>query len=213
MVFMSEKEKKEELILRQRAELAIKKGTAELDPALEKQIAADVLGALEAELSKLLVEEMEQREAGAAAGSSKSSSGAGAGGHGRGTATGSSSGAGAGAHGKAGTKVAGGASTPHGSKTIASRRLAATHHLDSKKDNKEGGLGASLTRATSIITTTTEQIDLDDLFDVNYDEKHPSQSSSMAAAEVHAEEEASTPATNEFAAELLYIMKTSRSLC
>ena len=53
--FMTEKEKKEELIMKQRAELAIKKGTAELDPAIEKAIALEVLEALEAELTKLLL--------------------------------------------------------------------------------------------------------------------------------------------------------------
>lgn len=209
MVFMSEKEKKEELILRQRAELAIKKGTAELDPAYEKQIAADVLGALEAELSKLLVEEMEQHSAATAGGSAtnaKNSSGGGGAGHGKGAA-----GGGGGGHGKSGSKS--NSASPHGSKTIASRRLAASHHsLDKKDASKEGaGLGGSLTKTTSIITTTTEQIDLDDLFDVSYDANHPS--SVSTATEIHSEDEATTPATNEFAAELLYIMKTSRSLC
>lgn len=54
-MFMSEKEKKEELIMKQRAELAIKKGTAQLDPAIEKAIAMGVLEALETELTKLLL--------------------------------------------------------------------------------------------------------------------------------------------------------------
>jgi hypothetical protein len=54
MVFMTEKEKKEELIMKQRAELAIKKGTAELDLEIEKEIAMEVLEALESELTKLL---------------------------------------------------------------------------------------------------------------------------------------------------------------
>jgi hypothetical protein len=55
MMFMTEKEKKEELIMKQRAELAIKKGTAELDPEIEKMIGMEVLEALEAELTKLLL--------------------------------------------------------------------------------------------------------------------------------------------------------------
>jgi hypothetical protein len=56
-LFMSEKEKKEEQILKQRAELALKKGTAELDPRLEKEIEQEVLATLEAELTKLLQED------------------------------------------------------------------------------------------------------------------------------------------------------------
>jgi hypothetical protein len=55
MMFMSEKERKEELIMKQRAELAIKKGTAELDPEIEKFIGMEILEALEAELTKLLL--------------------------------------------------------------------------------------------------------------------------------------------------------------
>lgn len=61
MMFMTEKEKKEELILRQRAELAIKKGTAELDEEIEREIEKEVLASLESELTKLLVEEMEEK--------------------------------------------------------------------------------------------------------------------------------------------------------
>jgi len=61
MMFMSEKEKKEELILKQRAELAIKKGTAELDPEIEHMISLEVIQALQAELAKLLTEDNEQR--------------------------------------------------------------------------------------------------------------------------------------------------------
>lgn len=58
---MSEKEKKEELILRQRAELAIKKGTAELDPDMEQIISYEIVQALQSELAKLLIEENHQR--------------------------------------------------------------------------------------------------------------------------------------------------------
>jgi hypothetical protein len=60
MVFMSEKERKEELLLKQRAELAIKKGTAELNPAIEREIGLEVLEALEAELTKLLLADDER---------------------------------------------------------------------------------------------------------------------------------------------------------
>lgn len=59
-MFMSEKEKKEELILKQRAELAIKKGTAVLDEAIEREIGREVLRNLETELQKLLAEESEE---------------------------------------------------------------------------------------------------------------------------------------------------------
>ncbi len=61
MMFMSEKEKKEELILKQRAELAIKKGTAELDPEIEQIISYEIVQALQNELAKLLTEENHQR--------------------------------------------------------------------------------------------------------------------------------------------------------
>ncbi len=60
MVFMSEKERKEELLLKQRAELAIKKGTAELNPVIEREIGLEVLEALEAELTKLLLADDER---------------------------------------------------------------------------------------------------------------------------------------------------------
>lgn len=53
-VFMTEKEKKEQLILKQRAELALKKGTAELLPEMERKIELNVLNILESELTKLI---------------------------------------------------------------------------------------------------------------------------------------------------------------
>lgn len=56
-VFMTEKEKKEQLILKQRAELAIKKGTAELPIEVERRIEIDILQVLESELCKLMVDE------------------------------------------------------------------------------------------------------------------------------------------------------------
>ena len=56
-VFMTEKEKKEQLILKQRAELAIKKGTAELPIEVERHIELEVLQVLETELAKLMVDE------------------------------------------------------------------------------------------------------------------------------------------------------------
>lgn len=52
---MTEKEKKEQLVLKQRAELRLKKGTAEIPAAVEKKIAIEVLSSLETELSKLLL--------------------------------------------------------------------------------------------------------------------------------------------------------------
>lgn len=61
MMFMTEKEKKAEQIIKQRAELAVKKGTAELDPQIEKTISKDVLAILEQELTKLLAEESEEK--------------------------------------------------------------------------------------------------------------------------------------------------------
>jgi hypothetical protein len=54
LMFMTEKEKKAEQVLKQRAELAVKKGTAELDSKIEKSIASEVLATLEQELAKLL---------------------------------------------------------------------------------------------------------------------------------------------------------------
>jgi hypothetical protein len=52
---MTEKEKKEQLILKQRAELAVKRGVAELSSDIEGDIEQDVLGHLVVELSKLLL--------------------------------------------------------------------------------------------------------------------------------------------------------------
>jgi len=55
--FMTEKEKKEQLILKQRAELAVKRGVAELSADIEGDIEQDVLGHLVMELSKLLLQD------------------------------------------------------------------------------------------------------------------------------------------------------------
>jgi hypothetical protein len=52
---MTEKEKKEQLILKQRAELAVKRGVAELSSDIEGDIEQEVLGHLVVELSKLLL--------------------------------------------------------------------------------------------------------------------------------------------------------------
>lgn len=52
---MTEKEKKEQLILKQRAELAVKRGVAELSSDIEGDIEQGVLGHLVVELSKLLL--------------------------------------------------------------------------------------------------------------------------------------------------------------
>lgn len=54
---MTEKEKKEQLILKQRAELAVKRGVAELSSDIEGDIEQDVLGHLVFELSKLLLQD------------------------------------------------------------------------------------------------------------------------------------------------------------
>lgn len=52
--FMSEVEKKQELVLKQRAELAAKKNLAELGPEIVKRLGGDVLHDLQSELQKLL---------------------------------------------------------------------------------------------------------------------------------------------------------------
>jgi len=57
MAFMMEKEKKEELMMKQRAELAIKKGTAELPSAVEKALERRILQQLEDEVASLLNED------------------------------------------------------------------------------------------------------------------------------------------------------------
>lgn len=60
-IFMTDAEKRMELVRRQRAELAAKKGTAELDPEVERRIGNATLAALEQELAKLLADEIDER--------------------------------------------------------------------------------------------------------------------------------------------------------
>jgi len=63
-IFLTEKEKKDEQIMKQRAELAAKKGTMVLDPAVEAKIGEFASYTLESELTKLLTteEEFDEKE-------------------------------------------------------------------------------------------------------------------------------------------------------
>ncbi len=192
-MFMSEKEKKDELIQRQRAELAVKKGTAELDLALEKMIENEVLGALEAELAKLLADDSDdqqptQKTVSSAAESSSANAT---------TAPGSN------------PKGSPSKSAQQGSKTIASRSRLNPQHSSSSAAEQGGGAKAEDTPANAKNKAQQKPqpaVNIDDLFDLDAgDLAHSYQAPST--------EQADAPqGTNDFAAELLYIMKTSRQL-
>lgn len=179
-VFMTEKEKKEQLILKQRAELAIKKGTAELPIEVERRIELEVLQMLESELEKLMVDENEHLQvensktkklarshAGAVVSKSRSP-------------------------GKANSSQGNSASdkTP--------RRLSHTKY-------REGGR-----------TYDATKMNIDDLFEVFMDSgtNHHAVSAQFSddGSDVGAEQAEEPIASNEFADELLYIMRTAMSL-
>jgi hypothetical protein len=171
-VFMTEKEKKEQLILKQRAELALKKGTAELPPEIERRIELEVLQMLESELCKLLGDESEgqaeskkdklaRSHAGAAVSKSRSPA----------------------PQGRQGTT---GDSKPQ-------RRISHTKY-------EKGGR-----------TYDTAKMNIEDLFDVFMDTREQALVQfSDDGSEHGAEQEEGL--TNEFADELLYIMRTAMSL-
>jgi hypothetical protein len=171
MAFMTEKEKKEELILRQRAELAIKKGTAELDQEMEKQIGIEVLALLESELNKLLAEESEENI--------------------------------------------------HATLPISRKNNSTS--MDSRpynesKSESSGGNVNKLGRQTATVTkdkavvANPGVINIDDLFDLAIDTPGYLPLLDDSTPTTEEVEGPSVGGSNEFAAELLYIMKTSISL-
>ncbi len=178
-LFMSEKEKKEELVLKQRAELAIKKGTAELDSALEQQIAAEVLATLEQELVKLLVEEGEEAVCLISPVARKS----------------------------IGYKDAGGAGVSSG---------AADEHTGVSGDASGSGKDSSFHNDTIHHPMAHPAVNIEDIFDINNidalsdaDMFRLTVDHATGGSKVGEEEQKKS---NEFAAELLYIMRTSMAL-
>jgi hypothetical protein len=201
MVFMTEKEKKEELIMKQRAELAIKKGTAELDPEIEKEIAMEVLEALESELTKLLSDNDD--------GSMIDS--------------------------KIRTNLPisrksiqdnilvnniqyGGStldmigtendSSPHFSSSGASNHNQSTNNSSNR---------ASILKQSSIGSNNSSEVNIEDIFDFDKFDNWNHEGNDMNNPNHHHtatinEEAVNITTSNEFAAELLYIMKTSISL-
>ena len=178
-VFMTEKEKKEQLILKQRAELALKKGTAELPPEIERRIELDVLKMLESELSKLLGEHEDGPSTGTGKKEKLARSHAGA------VVSKSHS------PGKQG--VGGGGVDSNGSSDAPKRRMSHTRY---EKDGR---------------TYDTAKMNIEDLFDVFMDSDHQAMAQfsddGMDDADQGDEQQ-----TNEFADELLYIMRTAMSL-
>jgi hypothetical protein len=210
-MFMSETERKAELTRKQRAELAVKKGTAELHPQYEKQIEREVLGALETELSKLLVDEESE---GSVQGGSQSQQ-----------QTGQSAAPhqhqSHGAHqtnGGAGGKDRPKSPSKHGSKNIASRsRLAnSDHHLDTSGSSSATNSnakkdGTSRTLPLHQLAVAAPAVNIDDLFDLDAATLTAGETSG-AGTSSEREESGAVQTTNEFAAELLYIIQTSREM-
>lgn len=173
-VFMTEKEKKEQLILKQRAELALKKGTAELPPEIERRIELDVLKMLESELAKLLGEDedgqghkkketLARSHAGAVVSKSHSPGKQGSG------------------------------NNPSRSSDAPKRRMSHTRY---EKDGR---------------TYDTAKMDIEDLFDVFMDSDHQAMAQ-FSDDGLDDADQGDENQTNEFADELLYIMRTAMSL-
>jgi len=199
-VFMTDKEKKEQLILKQRAELAIKKGTAELPIEVERQIELEVLDSLEAELSKLLVEEQQEGRAklgstfaGAEVGRSQFSLQGAAQIKLNALTSSSNSGATTSLNNNSGNS-----STPHAEKKKHRKRLSHTRYSDGKN------------------TYDTTQLNIDDLFDIFMSPENPQliQAEFSDDGSDHSSGAADDELllNNEFAAELLYIMRTAVSV-
>lgn len=171
---MTEKEKKEQLILKQRAELALKKGTAELPPEIERRIELDVLQMLESELCKLLGEDAE--------GQSESKKD------------------------KLPRSHAGAAVAKVHSPTYASQQNQGKANADkpqrrvSHTKYEKGGR-----------TYDTSKMNIEDLFDVFMDSREQALAHFSDDGSEQPVEPEEVP-NNEFAEELLYIMRTAMSL-
>ena len=177
-VFMTEKEKKEQLILKQRAELAIKKGTAELPIEVERRIELEVLKSLESELTKLMVDENEEI-------------------------------------GKSGLKLprshAGAKVTKPHTPTKGGYQALASVNSSEKKARR-----LSHTKYKSGDRTyDASKMNIEDLFDVFMDKGGNNQINvqfSDDGSENGTEQQDDPVVSNEFADELLYIMRTAMSL-
>lgn len=202
LMFMTEKEKKAEQILKQRAELAVKKGTAELDAKIEKTIAAEVLATLEQELNKLLREETEERvhmnlpiaRKGIVEDNKGNVNGANAP---------------PGAAGGAATK---GVVTPGKPNATGGTAGGAESNSKSKKSpGVPGSAGSSSKKKESILKVADSAIvNLEDLFDLDNFSTTITSNNEDEAGSAHDDDEQA--GSNEFAAELLYIMRMSMSL-
>lgn len=235
MMFMTEKEKKAELILRQRAELAIKKGTAELDPKLEKSIASEVLTGLETELTKLLNEEIEEKvhmnlpiarkqgmssaaavdellQSPAATTSNNKASHA---------VHNNNAAGGGGSNGKKGSIAPDSSNskkpsiTASGNKNASNNKAAATAAA-AAGGNGKGNPGTPNRNENNTNTSHTSNIvNLDDLFDLDNFSSNAALyavDSEAGSANENGNNDEEQVASNEFAAELLYIMRLSMSL-
>lgn len=174
-VFMTEKEKKEQLILKQRAELAIKKGTAELPPEIERRIELEVLQMLESELCKLLGDETE---------------------------------------GKSETKKDKLARSHAGAVVSKSHLLGLQPENASNygKDNQPQRRMSNTKYEKGGRTYDTSKMNIDDLFDVFMDTREQAFAQYSDDGGEQNAEQADEPLSNEFAEELLYIMRTAMSL-
>lgn len=185
-VFMTEKEKKEQLILKQRAELAIKKGTAELPIEVERRIELEVLQMLESELEKLMVDDSGNENEYQQQKNSDSSKKL--------------------ARSHAGAVVS--KSRSPGGKSSGSQQGSSTSDKTPRRLShtkyREGGR-----------TYDATKMNIDDLFDVFMDSgtNHAVSAQFSDDGSDGGAEQAEEPATsNEFADELLYMMRTAMSL-
>lgn len=180
-VFMTEKEKKEQLILKQRAELAIKKGTAELPIEVERRIEIEILQVLEGELSKLMVDDEHSPE----------------------TPKGS----------KLPRSHAGAKITKAHTPTKAGH---AAQQADRNSTEKKPARRLSHTKyKNGDRTYDAAKMNIEDLFDVFMDKGGNNQINvqfSDDGSENGAEQSDEPIVSNEFADELLYIMRTAMSL-
>lgn len=181
-VFMTEKEKKEQLILKQRAELAIKKGTAELPIEVERRIELEVLQMLESELEKLMVDENEHQQQQENNNKTKKL-----------------------ARSHAGAVVSKSRSPGKSSSSQGNNPSDKTPRRLSHTKYREGGR-----------TYDATKMNIDDLFEVFMDSgtSHHTISAQFSddGSDLGAEQAEEPVASNEFADELLYIMRTAMSL-
>jgi hypothetical protein len=168
---MSEREKKDEMVLKQRAELQSKQNVLELNPAVEKQIESEIIIGLQYELSKLLVDELETT--------------------------------------KKNIKI--NQNNVTNSKSFASNRIVRNSILMSSNvvdlfDNDLDNLNVD----NSFINDSTQSssVNGNNVFEIR------SQIKLEALTDgVNIDDEVVSSVSNEFAAELLYLIKTSKDLC